>query len=318
MDLVDLFIGSEGTLGIVTAIELRVMSRPAGWFVAFLPVADDASALRLTADLREESRATWAHRDDRGIDVAAIEYIDRRSLALLRDDGADARDGVPLPAGAGAALLVQAELGTATAGDAYDELATYGDPADDSALGRLCRLLERHGALDAAIVALPGDEARRRALFALREAVPVAVNRRIAEAKRNVDPAISKSGGDVIVPFARLAEALSRYRAICETQGLDYAIWGHLSDGNLHPNVLPRTADEMRRAREAQLAIGAAAIELGGCPMSEHGTGRNAVKQELLERLYGAAGIAAMRAVKHALDPDDKLAPGVVFPAATA
>ena len=74
----------------------------------------------------------------------------------------------------------------------------------------------------------------------------------------------------------------------------------------------------MRRARDVQLAIGIAAIELGGCPMSEHGTGRNPVKQELLERLYGAAGIAAMRTVKHALDPGYKLAPGVLFPAATA
>src|SRR6185369_397756 len=99
MDLVDLFVGSEGTLGIVTAIELRVTARPAGWFVALVPMADDAAALRLTADVR-------------GIDVAAIEYMDRRSLALVADDGTDAREGVPLPADAGAALLVQAELAT--------------------------------------------------------------------------------------------------------------------------------------------------------------------------------------------------------------
>ena len=57
---------------------------------------------------------------------------------------------------------------------------------------------------------------------------------------------------------------------------------------------------------------------LGGCPLSEHGTGRNPVKQALLHGLYGEDGIAAMRAVKRALDPEERLAPGVLFPASGA
>jgi len=79
--------------------------------------------------------------------------------------------------------------------------------------------------------------------------------------------------------------------------------------------VIARSAVEMRSAREAQLEIGMVAIELGGSPMSEHGVGRNPVKQELLRRLYGTAGIAAMRGVKQALDPSWKLARGVLFEA---
>jgi FAD/FMN-containing dehydrogenase len=59
--------------------------------------------------------------------------------------------------------------------------------------------------------------------------------------------------------------------------------------------------------------IGRAAIRMGGAPLAEHGVGRNAIKQVLLGELYGDAGIAAMRAVKQALDPAWKLAPGVVF-----
>src|SRR5207253_2312316 len=101
------------------------------------------------------------------------------------------------------------------------------------------------GLFDVTIPALPGDAARRHALFALREAVPDAVNRRIGEAQRTVDPTICKSGGDVIVPFARLREAFTRYRAALDRRDLDYAIWGHISDGNLHPNVIPRSGDEM-------------------------------------------------------------------------
>jgi hypothetical protein len=62
------------------------------------------------------------------------------------------------------------------------------------------------------------------------------------------------------------------------------------------------------------LSFGEAVVRLGGCPMAEHGVGRNAVKQELLRRLYGDGGIAQMRAVKAALDPEWRLSPGVLFP----
>ena len=68
-------------------------------------------------------------------------------------------------------------------------------------------------------------------------------------------------------------------------------------------------------AKEAQLEIGRAAIALGGAPMSEHGVGRNPVKQALLRELYGERGIDEMRSVKAALDPAGKLAPGVLFEA---
>jgi D-lactate dehydrogenase (cytochrome) len=315
MDLMDLFIGSEGTLGIVTSIELRLLAHPVAWFVGFVPVRDDDGVLRLVEALRTESQRTWADADPKGIDVAAIEYMDHRCIELLREDKADERVGVTLPPDTGTGVLFQAELDPATTTDAaYEELARAGDPTLDTALVRLCRVLQRHGVLEATIPALPGELARRQALFALREAVPAAVNRRIGEAQRTIDPTISKSGGDVIVPFPRLREALGRYRATLDRLGLDYAIWGHISDGNLHPNVLPRSSEEMRRAREAQLEIGTIAIELGGCPMSEHGTGRNAVKQLLLERLYGSAGLAAMRRVKRVLDPAGILAPGVMLP----
>ena len=66
--------------------------------------------------------------------------------------------------------------------------------------------------------------------------------------------------------------------------------------------------------KDAVLAMGRAAIELGGAPLAEHGVGRNPVKQELLRLLYGDEGIEQMRRVKRALDPDWKLAPGVLFP----
>ncbi|MBI4161275.1 MAG: FAD-binding oxidoreductase, partial [Acidobacteria bacterium] len=92
-------------------------------------------------------------------------------------------------------------------------------------------------------------------------------------------------------------------------------IWGHLSDGNLHPNLLPRGPEDVPPAEAAILEFGAEVTRLGGCPLAEHGVGRDPIKQELLRRLYGAEGVEQMRRVKRALDPESRLAPGVLFPA---
>lgn len=310
MDLLDLFIGAEGTLGVVTAATLGVLPAP-GWFVGLAPCPSESAAFALAADLRSAAAESSPPR----IDVAAIEWIDARSLALLRADGTPARLGVPLADDAEAVVLFQVALPTdLDAAIAASHIARADDPTSDTMLGRLCRLLVRHGLLAGTIPALPGDAAGRRTLFALREAVPVAVNRRVAEAQRTIDPTLSKSGGDVVVPAERLPELVARSREIFAALDLDHAVWGHLSDGNVHPNVLPRRAGDGPRAAEAQVAIGRAAIELGGSPLSEHGVGRSPVKQTLLRELYGDAGIAAMRRVKRALDPRGVLAPGVLFP----
>ena len=91
------------------------------------------------------------------------------------------------------------------------------------------------------------------------------------------------------------------------------AVWGHISDGNLHPNVLARSFAEVQAGQAAILEVGREAIRLGGSPLAEHGVGRSRVKQQLLEELYGRGGIDEMRAVKRALDPLWKLASGVLF-----
>ncbi|MFN2375616.1 MAG: FAD-binding oxidoreductase, partial [Candidatus Binatia bacterium] len=306
--------GSEGTLGVLTEARLRLVGPRPSWLAVLVPVADDAEAISLTKELRDEAARTRRLGDAGGVDVAAIEYMDGRSLDILREDGVGARVGVVIPPQARALLLVQVDLPASyDRSAALDELASYADAATPGPVARLCRILDARGLLAAAVPALPGEEDRRRALFALREAVPEGVNRRVREAAlRSGDP-ISKSGGDVIVPFDRLEEALARWRRVLEDTGLDAAVWGHLSDGNVHPNLIAADAAGMARARSAQVAIGRIAIELGGSPLAEHGTGRNPGKQQLLEALHGRDGVASMRATRRALDPQGMLAPGVLF-----
>jgi D-lactate dehydrogenase (cytochrome) len=315
MDLIDLFIGSEGTLGVITEATLRVLPVRPAMCLAFVPFASRQSALALVRQLRGLARDTWRSKDPHGIDISAIEHMDARCLELLREDGVDRLNGVTIPSGTEIALLVTLELpASMTAEQAFDEIGSARDTvAGDGPLRRFCRLLDAAGVLDDVEVAVPGDLARANQLLAVREAVPAAVNLRVGRAKQAVDARIEKTAADMIVPFDRLEELLTMYETGFGARGLDVAIWGHISDGNLHPNVIPRTFADVTAGKAAILEFGREAIRLGGAPLAEHGVGRNAVKQQLLEQLYGKDGIAAMRAVKTAIDPDWILAPGVLF-----
>jgi D-lactate dehydrogenase (cytochrome) len=311
MDLVDLFVGSEGTLGIVTGALLRVVRRTTAAAVAFIPMSSEADAFALTAELRRRAQATWSSHDPNGLDLPAIEYIDRRSLELVPPRVLTTA-GIKAGMADQAALFVQIALpSTMTAEQAYSQIALFEQA--ETPLAQFCRLVTRFGAFDRTEIALPGDRKRAAQIVEIREAVPAAVNELVGAAKRTIGPAIEKVAGDMIVPFDQLGAMVRAARVNFDQRGLDHAIWGHVSDGNLHPNVIPRSADDVRAGKEAILALGRKVAELGGCPLAEHGVGRSEVKQELLRQLYGDAGIQAMREVKRALDPEWKLAPGVLF-----
>ena len=309
MDLVDLFIGSEGTLGVITEVTLGVVPVRTAHCIAFTSFADRSEALALVVRLR---------RDAPRLGVVAIEHMDARSLELLCEDGIDRQLGVPIPGNAAIGLLITLEVAAdTTAEQAFDDIGRARDsPAPDRPLANLCRELDAAGALERTEIAVPGDAARAGQLVALREAVPAAVNARVGRAKQSIDSRISKTAADMIVPFDRIDDLMRLYDAEFARRRLDAAVWGHISDGNLHPNVLPRSMGDVESGKEAILLFGREAIRMGGSPLAEHGVGRNPVKQQLLRELYGDGGIEQMRAVKRALDPEWKLAPGVLFPRA--
>jgi D-lactate dehydrogenase (cytochrome) len=317
MDLIDLFIGSEGTLGLVTQVTFRLLAPAPATALALVMCPSEHVGVELVAALRSASIDTWRTRDAGGIDVCAIEHIDRRSLEILAEDGAISSLNVAVPRGTELALLIQLELPPGTdAASAYEQIgaaASKASAAADGPLVRFCRTIERHGVLDATEFAAPGDERRAGELLAFREAVPTAVNKRVGLAKQTIDQRIEKTAADMVVPFERFAEMMQVYRDGFGSQELDYAVWGHISDGNVHPNVIPHSYADVQRGKQAILAFGREVGRLGGCPLAEHGVGRNAVKQTLLHQLYGDEGIAQMRAVKDALDPDWRLARGVIF-----
>jgi D-lactate dehydrogenase (cytochrome) len=279
-------------------------------------LASEEDALRAAGVLREASRRTWRERDPDGVDVRAIELIDGRSLRFLRRRGALREVGLEVPEDAGAAILFEVETARPVAGPAALDLlerVLTGEEVPDGPLARLFRLLEGVAPLERLELAFPDDPERRRRLRRLREAVPETVFETVTEARAH-DAEVRKVGGDAIVPFDALGEALPFYHETFDAIGVEHAVWGHVSDGNLHPNAMPRSGEEVRRAEEAQLRIARAVRRWGGCPLSEHGVGRSALKQRMMEEFHGREAVEEMRAVKRAFDPEGRLAPGVLFP----
>ncbi|MBM3770331.1 MAG: FAD-binding oxidoreductase [Acidimicrobiia bacterium] len=313
MDLVDLFIGAEGTLGVVTSATLRVVTPRPSTVLVWVTCPSRATGLRLVDRLRSASQETWCSRQTHGLDVSAIEHMDRRSLDLLREDGVERSLDIALPGDSDLALLIALELDPGLTADmAFSEIGRALDAgAPSTSLTRFCRMLADETLLDRAEIALPGDR-RQAAFVACREAVPTAVNQRVARGQHDIDPTIEKIAADVIVPFDRLPILLDAFDAGFRSRHLDGAAWGHISDGNLHANVIPRSTEELRAGKAAILEFGRVALTLGGAPCAEHGVGRNPIKQQLMRELVGPVGMEAMRRVKRALDPRGILAPGVL------
>jgi D-lactate dehydrogenase (cytochrome) len=296
MDLVDLFVGSEGTLGIIAEAVLRVIPLPRKC-AALITCRSDEQAVAVTSALRDAAPQAW--RGNGPLDVAAIEYMDPRALAVVPDE-AFLRAGVARPGPGALLLLVQIDM----------------PGNEEAALAALADILAAADVDADPVLALPGDDRGAARMYELREAVPSSVNRHIAAVKARVHPGIHKTAGDMIVPFDRLKESIDVYRGIFEAHRLRYAIWGHVSDGNLHPNVRPESLRDVEDGHEAILEMAREVMAMGGAPLAEHGVGRSALKQRLLQEMYGDRGIDEMRAVKRALDPGWKLSSGVLFPPA--
>ena len=197
MDLIDLFIGAEGTLGVIAQVTFRILSPVPQSALALIPCRSEDQAIELAMVLRNASVETRRTQDAAGIDAAAIENLDARSIAILREDGADERNDVSFPADSAVALLVQLELpADISAASAYDQIGgALAAGSIDSALVRFCRMLAERDLLDATELALPGDRHRAEQLIAIREAVPAGVNRRVGIAKRDIHGGRRRSSG---------------------------------------------------------------------------------------------------------------------------
>lgn len=276
-DLRGLLCGAEGTLGIITAAALKLSPVPAGTGTAVFVVPSPEAALDLLAQARSRL----------GEGVSAFELIHRQGLDFLRE----VMPQVRLPFEELPEWCVLIEAGLAQGLDPSGALEGLFEAAAEDGL-----------ALDGVIAR---SEAQRQELWAMRESIP--------EANRLVG---SISSHDISVPISLIPEFIIKGREVLAALGpFRINCFGHAGDGNLHFNVYAPQGESREayrpRAAEIQAAVHDLVQELGGSFSAEHGVGR--MKTGDLERYGDPVKLAAMAAIKSALDPNGIMNPGAVL-----
>jgi len=279
-DLKHLFIGGEGTLGIVTGAVLKLFPRPKQAETAFVAVPDPASAIELLARLREAS----------GDAVAAFELMSRRCLEFALRHVAGTTDPLSEPS----PWYVLTELTAGTQSDAFRETL-------ENALGEA---FEAGLATDATLAA---SETQAKQLWFIREA--------IVEAQKFEGGSIKN---DVSIPVSRVAEFIERAEAAVEAicPGIRPTPFGHVGDGNIHFNLSqPEGADTaayMDRWEEITHAVNEIVLDLDGSISAEHGVGR--FKKDDMPHIKSPEELDLMKLVKAALDPKGLMNPNKLLP----
>jgi FAD/FMN-containing dehydrogenase len=276
-DLRNLLIGSEGTLGVITAACLKLSPRPAVTGTAILMVRDPAAAL----DLLTMARAQL------GDAVSAFELMHRMGFDFLSEKLPEIRQPWDNPP----EWCVLMDLGLPAGTDANAALETLFSAA-----------------LEAGLVSdglIAQSQAQAQDFWSMREHIPEA-NRRIG----------SVSSQDISVPLGAIPEFIERAGpALARIGSFRINCFGHAGDGNLHYNVFPMPGETRADHNDKRPAVKAClhdlAHELGGSVSAEHGIGRLKVKD--LETYGDPAKLAAMRAIKNALDPLGLMNPGAVL-----
>jgi len=283
-DLKSLFLGSEGTLGVITAASLKLFPMIRATATAFVAVPSVAAAVALLRELQATS----------GERVSTFELIPRIAVELTVRHIPDVRD----PLEQRHAWYVLAELSSARAEEPLGAVLESTFAAQH----------ERGTVLDAA---LAGSERERAQFWRLREHIPEAQRRDGASLKH-----------DVSVPIAALPEFVAQGSAWVHEHVPEARLvaYGHVGDGNLHFNLNQAPGTDGRRflARGGQIerAVHDLVRDFGGSFSAEHGIGR--LKIDELERYGSAVELDMMRAIKHALDPHGIMNPGKVLRASGA
>jgi glycolate oxidase len=271
-NLTQLFVGSEGTLGVITEITLRLIPQPetSGSVLAAFAELDDAATL--------VNRILHA-----GVTPAVIEIMDQMTIHTV-DDYLNSG----LPREAAALLLIQVDGVQA---------------AVDQELGIVAQLCRDNKATMVDVAGTPQEET---ALWEARQSISPSLTR--------VRP--NKLGEDISVPREAIPEVVRRIQEISCQRNLPIVIFGHISDGNLHPNILFDQADaeEMERVEAASGDIFEVATSVGGTLSGEHGIGL--LKQKYLSLDLPEGTVEVMRTIKKALDPLNIMNPGKIFPEA--
>lgn len=268
-NLTPLFVGSEGTLGVVTEVTVRLLPLPQAkrTCLAVFDAIDDAA--------QAVAAVIGSH-----VIPAALEFLDDVSMRCI-----EAFQPCGLPLDAAAALLIEVD----------------GSPQDaDAQMERVVAVLRRCRARQVKVAFTPEQsqelwQARRTAYAAMARARPTIIVE------------------DATVPRPQVPAMVRAIREAAARHNVQVGLTAHAGDGNMHPQIMcdARDRDEMARVERFIAEVFRKALELGGSLTGEHGIGT--LKAPFLAWQFGEAGVAAMRAIKQALDPNGILNPGKIF-----
>lgn len=279
MDLVDLFIGMEGTLGVVTEVTFRLIPTPNALLGGVIFFRSLEQLLRCASDIRSRSR----NPNDR-LNANILEFADWNALQLVREKF----PAIPGDA-LGGAIWIEQDLGS---------------NADAQILEEWMEVFQRHEAMiEESWFGEREQELVR--MRGLRHAIPSSVYEFLTAHGQ------TKIGTDMAVPEDNFEELYNYYRQQFADSELSTVTYGHVGDCHLHANMLLGGNHQLAHAKLVYDRLVAKAITLGGTVSAEHGIGK--LKRGYLRQMLGTQAIQSMRQVKQVLDPDGLLGAGTLF-----
>lgn len=269
-DMTRLFVGSEGTLGVITEAVMKLIPRP------------EAKRTLLTVyDSLDQATETVSRIIADGMQPAALEFIDDSSIRVVEE-----YLHLGLPLDAAALLLIEVDGPEIVVDNQVDTIAN------------VCKM---YGARN---IQIAKTDSEAQLLWKARKSISSAVAR--------IKP--SKISEDATVPRSQIPEMVRNLKQIAQKYAVDLVIFGHIGDGNLHPNIMcdERNEEEMGRVWQAVAEIFDVTLKLGGTLTGEHGVGY--MKAPFMTWEHGENGVHTMSLVKKALDPSNILNPGKIFP----
>lgn len=276
MDLIDIFIGSEGILGTITGVEVWLERKyPSLSVIKFLEsesvAFDFVDVLRKSSEFRP----------------VFIEYVDDRGMEMLRRKRMNDASSINIP-------CIEEGFETAVF---FDLLL---DDMDIPSAAGIINKIERGLGIEDGKSWCAWEDIETERIRAFRHALPETVNTAISEIKKT-HPSIHKLGTDLAVPSGKFREMSAFYHKLLDESGMKYVAFGHIGDDHLHINIIPENEDELKKGFDIYKKLAAKAVELKGTVSAEHGIGK--IKHRYLVEMYGEKGVSEMARVKSFFDP---------------
>ena len=266
MDLIDLFIGSEGTLGVIVSCELNLQEIPFNIFDGLIFFSQEADALKFIEEIKRLKRKEK-------LKPASLEFFDKNSLELLKDEYS---------------FIPDSESAV------YFEQEVENEADFEMLLSKWQGLIEKNKAyLDKSILADTQDQRKR--VFDFRHKLPQMIN----EFLRGNNQV--KTASDITVPDDKFNQMYEFYKKVAREAKMRCVNFGHIGESHLHFNFLPSNDQEGKRAKGYLKNFCQEAVSLGGTVSSEHGIGK--IKKPYLKIMYKESEIKEMAALKKYFDP---------------